>query len=93
MQIERNIIKDLLEWKNSSRRKPLLLKGVRQCGKTWILKYFGKKHFTNAAEFNFDKDASLKSFFSRNVQCAENHFSIERLQWTEDCPAGDPSHF
>lgn len=70
MQIERNIIKDLLEWKNSSRRKPLLLKGVRQCGKTWILKYFGKKHFANVAEFNFDKDASLESFFSGtyNVQ-------------------------
>ena len=42
MQIERNIIRDLLEWKDSPRRKPLLLKGVRQCGKTWTLKHFGE---------------------------------------------------
>ena len=64
MQIERNIIRDLLEWKDSPRRKPLLLKGVRQCGKTWTLKHFGEKHFTNVVEFTFDKDPGLASFFS-----------------------------
>ena len=63
MNIERNIIRNLLEWKNSPRRKPLLLKGVRQCGKTWILRYFGKKYFDNTVEFNFDKDSALASFF------------------------------
>lgn len=64
MQIERNIIRDLLEWKNSPRRKPLLLKGVRQCGKTWILKHFGREYFANVVDFNFDKDPSLASFFT-----------------------------
>ena len=64
MQIERNIIRDLLEWKDSPRRKPLLLKGVRQCGKTWTLKHFGEKHFANVVEFTFDKDPGLASFFS-----------------------------
>ena len=64
MQIERNIIRDLLEWKGSPRRKPLLLKGVRQCGKTWALKHFGEKHFANVVEFTFDKDPGLASFFS-----------------------------
>ena len=64
MQIERNIIRDLLEWKGSPRRKPLLLKGVRQCGKTWTLKHFGEKHFANVVEFTFDKDPGLASFFS-----------------------------
>ncbi len=64
MQIERNMVKNLLEWKISSRRKPLLLKGVRQCGKTWILKHFGEKYFANMVEFNFDKDPGLTSFFS-----------------------------
>lgn len=63
MQIERNIMADLLSWKNSIHRKPLLLKGVRQCGKTWILRHFGKMYFSNVAEFNFDKDKALASFF------------------------------
>ena len=64
MQIERNFIRDLLGWKNSPRRKPLLLKGVRQCGKTWLLKHFGERYFANVVEFTFDKDPGLASFFS-----------------------------
>lgn len=64
MEIERNIIRELLVWKDSLRRKPLLLKGVRQCGKTWILRHFGKKYFANMVEFNFDKDPSLASLFA-----------------------------
>ena len=64
MQIERNFLKDLSAWKNSPRRKPLLLKGVRQCGKTWILKHFGEKYFANTVLFNFDHDPALASFFS-----------------------------
>lgn len=63
MQIERNIIRELLEWKNSPRRKPLLLNGVRQCGKTWILKYFGSKYFAGSVVLTFDKDPALASFF------------------------------
>ena len=72
MKIERNIIKDLLEWKNSPRRKPLLLKGVRQSGKTWILRHFGTTSFTNTVEFNFDKDSTLASFF-------EGPFDVKRI--------------
>ena len=64
MQIERNIIRDLVEWKDSLHRKPLLLKGVRQCGKTWTLRHFGEKYFANTVEFTFDKDPGLASFFS-----------------------------
>ena len=72
MKIERNIIKDLQAWKNSQRRKPLLLKGVRQCGKTWILRHFGTTSFTNTVEFNFDKDSTLASFF-------EGPFDVKRI--------------
>ena len=64
MQIERNIVSDLLKWKESPLRKPLLLKGVRQCGKTWILKHFGEKHFARVVTFNFDRDSRLASFFT-----------------------------
>lgn len=64
MQIERNIIKELSCWQHSPRRKPLILKGVRQCGKTWLLRHFGASHFADMVEFNFDKDPHLASFFS-----------------------------
>ena len=45
--MEREIMKNLLFWKNKENRKPLILTGVRQCGKTYILKKFGEKHFKN----------------------------------------------
>ena len=53
--MERFILKKLLDWKDSPYRKPLILKGVRQVGKTWILKEFGKRYYENTAYFNFDE--------------------------------------
>ena len=44
-------------------RKPLILKGVRQVGKTWILKEFGKRYYENTAYFNFDENEEYKQFF------------------------------
>lgn len=61
--MERFILKKLLDWKNSPYRKPLILKGVRQVGKTWILKEFGKRYYENTAYFNFDENDEYKQFF------------------------------
>ena len=61
--MERLILKKLLSWKNSPYRKPLILKGVRQVGKTWILKEFGKRCYENTAYFNFDENEEYKQFF------------------------------
>jgi Archaeal ATPase. len=61
--MERYIINDLLKWKNSKYRKPLIVKGVRQVGKTWILKEFGKQHYESTAYFNFDENEEYKQFF------------------------------
>ncbi len=61
--MERLILNKLLEWKNSPYRKPLILKGVRQVGKTWLLKEFGKQYYENTAYFNFDENEELKQFF------------------------------
>ena len=60
----------LLAWKNSPYRKPLILKGVRQVGKTWILKEFGKLYYKNIAYFNFDENKEYKQFFetTKNVE-------------------------
>lgn len=61
--MERLALDDLLAWKNSPYRKPLILKGVRQVGKTWILKEFGRRYYENTAYFNFDENEEYKQFF------------------------------
>lgn len=61
--MKRNIESKLLEWKADPKRKPLILRGVRQCGKTWALKDFGKKHYENCVYLSFDEDSDYQSFF------------------------------
>ena len=58
----------ILEWKNSDRRKPLILKGARQVGKTYILKEFGNNEYSNTAYLNFEEDPYLKDFFKGRIQ-------------------------
>lgn len=63
MEIYREIISSLKRWKDSSPRKPILLKGARQIGKTWIMEAFGKECFEHYAKFDFDRQPELKSVF------------------------------
>ena len=63
MELYRSIIEDLKAWKRNSERKPLILKGARQTGKTWILEYFGRTEFKYTVKFNFDKDHSIHEIF------------------------------
>lgn len=62
--MERLSMKRLLEWKRSPYRKPLILKGVRQVGKTWLLKEFGRQYYENTAYFNFDENPDWRQFFT-----------------------------
>ena len=59
----RKIMENLIQWKNDIDRKPLILNGARQVGKTWILKEFGKKYYKNVAYINMDKNPRMKSLF------------------------------
>ena len=61
--MKRLMIDSLVAWKDSAYRKPLILKGVRQVGKTWLLKEFGKQYYKNTAYFNFDENEEYKQFF------------------------------
>lgn len=63
--MERVILNKLAQWKESKHRKPLILKGVRQVGKTWALKEFGKRYYQNVAYFNFDEHEEYKQFFEK----------------------------
>ncbi len=64
--MERALIHELLVWKEKENRKPLILKGVRQCGKTYLLKDFGNRYYDNVAYFNFEETDSLISVFEKD---------------------------
>lgn len=65
--MKRTIFKDLKNWKEDKRRKPLILRGVRQAGKTFILKEFGNKYFPKTHYLNFEKNKTLFSLFAENL--------------------------
>lgn len=61
--MERKIYQDLLKWKNDPARKPLILQGARQVGKTYIVNYFAGKEYANCVYCNFEKEKGLEDFF------------------------------
>ncbi len=63
MKIEREIIKTFKQWKDSPDRKPILLKGARQIGKTWAMETFGHECFDYCVKFDFGRQPELKSLF------------------------------
>lgn len=64
--MKRNAIEQLLAWKNSTDRKPLVLKGARQVGKTWLMEEFGRLYYDDTFYFNFDEEDELQSVFKTN---------------------------
>ena len=65
--MEREIINDLLKWKESKNRKPLIIHGARQVGKTYIVKKFGKKYYDNLIYVNFETNQELSSQISNSI--------------------------
>ena len=70
MEIERDIIHRFREWKTAENRKPLLLKGARQIGKTWAMEEFGRECFEHTAKFDFDRQPELRSVFAASKEPA-----------------------
>ena len=64
--LQRIAIYDLKKWKESPERKPLIIRGARQVGKTWLMKEFGQSCYDNYVYFNFDEEDELKSVFEVN---------------------------
>ena len=64
--MKRTIIQQLIKWKNSTTRKPLILNGARQVGKTYILNVFGQMYYKNVAYINLDKDKQAVSIWNRD---------------------------
>ena len=68
----RNQIEKLIEWKNNKNKKPLIIRGARQVGKTWLMKELGEKYYNNYAYINFDRNTRMEQLFSGDM-------NIERI--------------
>ena len=75
--MQRSAMKKLVEWKDSPRRKPLLLLGARQVGKTWLMKEFGKNCFKSTAYIRFDKNREMRMAFERDYDIARILLAIQ----------------
>ena len=64
--MERDAIRLLYEWKARANRKPLIIRGARQVGKTWLMEEFGRLYYEDTFYFNFDEEDELKSIFETN---------------------------
>ena len=70
--MKRTLYQSLINWKNAPNRKPLILQGARQVGKTWLMKEFGKNEFEQVIYLNFESSERLKTLF-------ESDFDIKRI--------------
>lgn len=65
--MKRLLIDELMKWKESPRRKPLIVKGIRQVGKTWLLREFGRLAYEDVAYFNLRTTEHCLSVFNRTL--------------------------
>ena len=77
--MNRSIMKNLKLWKESPGRKPLILEGARQVGKTWIVREFGRKYFSDVAYINFDRERALSNHLARTLSPEALIHAIEVL--------------
>jgi predicted AAA+ superfamily ATPase len=66
--MKRKVLDQMIKWKGSAARKPLVLEGARQVGKTWLMREFGRTCFDDVAEFNFERNEALKEIFKSNKE-------------------------
>ncbi|MEG0074169.1 MAG: AAA family ATPase, partial [Clostridia bacterium] len=66
----REKIEELIQWKNSKDRMPLIIRGARQVGKTWLMKEFGKTQYKQYAYINFDNNERMNKLFDGNYDIA-----------------------
>lgn len=70
--MERFAMQELMEWKTEKRRKPMIIRGARQVGKTWLMKEFGRTQFEQTVYINFDENIRIRQIF-------EGSLEVERL--------------
>lgn len=63
----REKLEDLINWKNSKNKQPLIIRGARQVGKTWLMKEFGKTNYKNVAYIHFDNNSRMEELFKGDL--------------------------
>ena len=84
--MKRLIETKLLDWKNSRRRKPLIVRGARQIGKTWIIKNFGEKYYKMVVKIDFEKERDLHYLFEQSLNPITIKQSIEIIKQVKILP-------
>lgn len=93
--ISRNIDKELIAWKDDSMRKPLLLRGARQVGKSSAVRHFGRE-FKYFAEVNFERHKAIKTFFQGDIDVhmiAQKSATISRFLWLQVKPCSSSTRY
>jgi predicted AAA+ superfamily ATPase len=85
--MKRDAIKQLLAWKESNSRKPLIIRGARQVGKTWLMKTFGEAVYTQIAYLNFESNTALKALFNQDFDTQRLLLGIEIASGVKIDPA------
>lgn len=85
--MKRKIYKQLLKWKENKDRKPLMLLGARQVGKTWIMQHFGKKEYKNVAYINCDDEPRMKQLFELDYNIDRILITIQAITGVRITPA------
>ncbi len=86
--MERILMKDLLAWKEKKNRKPLVIHGARQVGKTWLMKEFGRRYFENCVYISFDNNPRMQDVFERDYD-VERIISALRVEYGSAFTASD----
>ena len=77
--MKRTIYNDLMNWKKKQHKKPLIIKGARQVGKTYIIREFAKNNYKNLVEINFERDKEFQELFQ---QTKTSHDLLQYLELT-----------
>ena len=86
--MQRNIYQQLLAWKISKFRKPLIIEGARQVGKTWIVKHFGVQEYKSLAYINYEEMKPLRNMFESDLD-VNRVMEIIRFATKNPCVAGE----
>ena len=85
--MQRFALDKLKKWKENKGKKPLIIRGARQVGKTWIMKEFGKRCYENMVYINFDNNQLMTELFSRDLDVSRIIKGLELVYHTKINPA------
>ena len=75
--MERFKLDELVKWKQKKNKKPLIIRGARQVGKTWLMKKFGEIYYENTIYINFDNNIQIKNLFEQDMDITRIVLGLE----------------